>query len=73
MIRKFFKMKLKMIEMKLACFSYISKFLKDKEDIIDTVLRLIQCLKDVPAEELREKFLEELAEVVYRKAGDDAS
>ncbi len=73
MIRKYFKMKWKMIEMKLVCFSYISKFLKDKEEIVDTVLRLVQCLADVPGEELQEKFLKELAELVYRQTGDEES
>lgn len=73
MIRKYFKMKLKMIEMKLVCFSYVSKFLQDKEGIVDTMLRLIKCLENVPAAELQERFLAELAELVYRKAGDEES
>ncbi|MGL5434281.1 MAG: hypothetical protein ACRDBO_02620 [Lachnospiraceae bacterium] len=70
MIRKYFKMKWKMIEMKLVCFSYISKFLKDKEEIVDTVLRLVQCLADVPGEELQEKFLAELAELTFQQVGN---
>ncbi|GEM_PF-3018791 len=73
MIKKYFKMKCKMIEIKLVCFSYISKFLKDKEEIVDTALRLVQCLADVPGEELQEKFLKELAELVYRQTGDEES
>jgi len=64
-------MKLKMIEMKLVCLSYIYKLLKDKEDIVDMVLRLIQCLKDVPAEELQEKFFSELTELADRKTDRD--
>lgn len=72
MIRKYFKMKFKMIEMKLVCFSYVTKFLKDKEETVDTVMRLVKCLAEVPGDALQEKFLEKLAEIVYRNTRDES-
>lgn len=71
MIWKYFKMKLKLFEMKLVCFSYMLKFLKDHEDIVDTSLRLVRCLRDVPMEELQGRFLNELVDLVCRKTDED--
>lgn len=65
MIRDWYRMKREEIKMKLVIYSYINKFMGNKKEIIETVLNTISAFKDSSPEEIQEKFITALAEIVH--------
>lgn len=61
---KYLRMKKKEIEVKLALYTYASALLNEKKNIIDLAGNIYNALKDIPAEELQDKMLKELAGMV---------
>ena len=58
-------MKLKEHKIKLALYSSIEKVMDEKSNIIETIQNLYLSIKDTPINELQEKFISALAEVVH--------
>lgn len=61
----YFKMKRKEYKIKLELYTAVESILDEKKDIIDTVKNLYLSVKDVPMEELRDTFIEKLAEIIH--------
>ena len=61
----YFRMKRKEHKIKLELYTAIESVLNEKKDIIDTVKNLYLSVKDVPMEELRDIFIEKLAEIIH--------
>lgn len=61
----YIKMKLKEHKIKLALYSSIEKVMDEKSNIIETIQNLYLSIKDTPINELQEKFISALAEVVH--------
>jgi len=61
----YIKMKIKEHRIKLALYSSIEKVMDEKSDIIDTIQALYLSIKDTPINELQEKFITALAEVIH--------
>ena len=64
MIRNYLKMKALETTLKLQLYTGIRAFMKEKQDLAGLLLRLYTALKDVPAEELRDQFVEAVAKAV---------
>ena len=58
-------MKLKEHKIKLALYSSIEKVMDEKSNIIETIQNLYLSIKDTPINELQEKFISALVEVVH--------
>ena len=61
----YIKTKIKEHRIKLALYSTIEDVMNEKEDILNTVKNLYLVLKDAPVNELRDQFIEKLAEIIY--------
>ena len=61
---KYLRMKKKEIEVKLALYTYASALMNEKKNIIDLAGNIYTALKDLPAEELQDQMLKELAGMV---------
>ena len=57
---QYFKMKKKEIELKRILYTYATALLHEKESLIQFAANLYNALKDVPAEELEKKIIEEI-------------
>ncbi len=64
---KYLKMKKKEIELKLIIYTAILSAIKNRENLSALLGSLYQALKDTPEEELREKFLHELAKIAHEE------
>lgn len=60
----YIKMKLKEHRIKLAFYSSVEEIMNERKDIIATVTNLYLSLKDTPIDELQDKFVSALAEVI---------
>ena len=58
-------MKKKEIALKLALYSTIEKVMTEKEGITNTITNLYLSIKDTPVNELQDKFIMELAQIVH--------
>jgi hypothetical protein len=63
-----FAMKKKEIEFKLMVYTYGIKFMDEKESIIKTAWNIYETMKNTPVNELREKFIYELATLAHEQA-----
>lgn len=61
-------MKKKEIEFKLMVYTYGIKFMDEKEGIIKTAWNIYETMKNTPVNELREKFIYELATLAHEQA-----
>lgn len=61
---KYLRMKKKEIELKLTLYTYASALLNEKKNIIDLAGNIYNTLKDIPMEELQDRMIKELAEMV---------
>lgn len=71
MIKKYLKMKVAEIKVKTAFYEKIATIMDNQKEItnaIELVKKLYMELKDVPMEELRNEFIEKLAELVHKDA-----
>ena len=66
MIRDWYRMKREEIKMKLVIYSYVNKFIENKNEIIKLAFDLFGALKDIPVDELERKFIAALAEVAHK-------
>lgn len=63
----YFKMKIKEHKIKLALYSSIEEIMNEKEDVITLIKNLYLVLKDTPVNELRDVFMEKLAEIIHKE------
>lgn len=72
----YIKMKIKEHRIKLALYSSVEKIMSERKDIVVTATNLYLSLKDTPIDELQDKFISALAEVIHndthREPIDDA-
>lgn len=61
----YIKMKIKEHRIKLALYSSIEKIMNERKDIVATVTNLYLSLKDTSIDELQDKFISVLAEVIH--------
>lgn len=67
----YFKMKRKEHKIKLELYTAVENVLNEKKDIVDTIKNLYLSVKDVPMEELRDTFIEKLAEIIHAENHKD--
>lgn len=60
-------MKIKEHKIKLALYSSIEEIMNEKEDVIALIKNLYLVLKDTPVNELRDVFMEKLAEIIHKE------
>ena len=70
---KYFKMKKKEIELKLELYSSIESFMEEKDDIIETIKKVYLSLNDVPVEEMYNKLILELANIIHGDNDEESS
>ena len=70
---KYFKMKKKEIKLKLELYSSIENFMEEKDDIIETIKKVYLSLKDVPVEEMYNKLILELANIIHGDNDEESS
>ena len=58
----------KEIEFKLVFYTYGVKFMDEKEAFVKTVWNIYESMKGTPVNELREKFIYELASLAHEQA-----
>ena len=63
----YFKMKIKEHKIKLSLYSSIEEIMNEKEDVIALIKNLYLVLKDTPVNELRDVFMEKLAEIIHKE------
>lgn len=67
-IKMWFSMKKKEIEFKLMLYTYGIKFMDEKSDLVKTVWKIYESIKDLSMDELRNRFIEELAGLAHQQA-----
>lgn len=67
-IKMWFAMKKKEIEFKFMFYAYGIKFMDEKEELAKTVWNVYESMKNTPVNELREKFIHELASLAHEQA-----
>lgn len=64
----YFKMKQNEWKIKNAIYNSILDFMENKKDIVNTVKKLFDSVKDTPAEDIRGEFIGKLAEIVHEES-----
>lgn len=64
----YFKMKKNEWRVKCQLYGFIAALMDNQKDIAALMQRLFAALKDVPAEELRNEFISNLASVIHEEA-----
>lgn len=67
-IKMWFFMKKKEIEFKLMLYTYGIKFMDEKSDLVKTAWKVYESIKDLSMDELRDRFIEELASLAHQQA-----
>lgn len=62
------KMKYKEWKLKLAFYLMIETVIKEQRDIINTITNLYESLKDTTGQELQDKLITTIAELVHNQA-----
>lgn len=65
-IRNYFKMKAQEIQMKLTFYSHINKLIENNKEIISMIVDLFGKFKGTPIDELQDKFIEAMAEIIHK-------
>ncbi|CAM4282133.1 hypothetical protein [Enterocloster bolteae] len=68
MIKNWFIMKKKEIILKITLYTAIEKVIAEQKEITTLLSNLFTVLKDVPLNELKDEFLEKLAEIIHDQA-----
>lgn len=64
----YFKMKKNEWKIKNAIYNSILGFMKNKQDIVNTTKKLLDSVKDMSGEEIRDEFISKLAEIVHEES-----
>lgn len=65
MITNWLKMKKQEILFKLTFYTYVNNFINSKTEILDLAYKIFVSLKDEPVEEMKEKFIDSLADAIH--------
>ena len=71
MIKEFIEMKKKEIRVKTALYSAVDKFIVEKQDMLDLVMRIYETLKNTPAENLQQEFISQIVNVIHKDEVDN--
>lgn len=71
MIKEFIEMKKKEIRVKTALYSAVDKFIVEKQDMVDLVMRIYETLKDTPTENLQQELISQIVNVIHKDEVDN--
>lgn len=71
MIKEFIEMKKKEIRVKTALYSAVDKFIVEKQDMLDLVMRIYETLKDTPTENLQQELISQIVNVIHKDEVDN--
>ena len=71
MIKEFIEMKKKEIRVKTALYSAVDKFIVEKQDMLDLVMRIYETLKSTPTENLQQELISQIVNVIHKDEVDN--
>lgn len=71
MIIEFIEMKKKEIRVKTALYSAVDKFIVEKQDMLDLVMRIYETLKNTPTENLQQELISQIVNVIHKDEVDN--
>ena len=71
MIKEFIEMKNKEIRVKTALYSAVDKFIVEKQDMLDLVMRIYETLKNTPTENLQQELISQIVNVIHKDEVDN--
>ena len=71
MIKEFIEMKKKEIRVKTALHSAVDKFIVEKQDMLDLVMRIYETLKNTPTENLQQELISQIVNVIHKDEVDN--
>lgn len=71
MIKEFIEMKKKDIRVKTALYSAVDKFIVEKQDMLDLVMRIYETLKNTPTENLQQELISQIVNVIHKDEVDN--
>ena len=71
MIKEFIGMKKKEIRVKTALYSAVDKFIVEKQDMVDLVMRIYETLKNTPTENLQQELISQIVNVIHKDEVDN--
>ena len=71
MIKEFIEMKKKEIRVKTALYSAVDKFIVEKQDMRDLVMRIYETLKNTPTENLQQELISQIVNVIHKDEVDN--
>ena len=71
MIKEFIEMKKKEIRVKTALYSAVDKFIVEKQDMLDLVMRIYETLKNTPTENLQQELISQIVNVTHKDEVDN--
>lgn len=64
-------MKKKEIRVKTALYSAVDKFIVEKQDMVDLVMRIYETLKNTPTENLQQELISQIVNVIHKDEVDN--
>ena len=71
MIKEFIEMKKKEIRVKTALYSAVDKFIVEKQDMLDLVMRIYKTLKNTPTENLQQELISQIVNEIHKDEVDN--
>lgn len=71
MIKEFIEMKKKEIRVKTALYSAVDKFIVEKQDMLDLVMRIYETLKNTPTENLQQELISQIVNAIHKDEVDN--
>ena len=71
MIKEFIEMKKKEIRVKTALYSAVDKFIVEKQDMLDLVMRIYETLNNTPTENLQQELISQIVNVIHKDEVDN--
>ena len=71
MIKEFIEMKKTEIRVKTALYSAVDKFIVEKQDMLDLVMRIYETLKNTPTENLQQELISQIVNVIHKDEVDN--
>ena len=69
--KEFIEMKKKEIRVKTALYSAVDKFIVEKQDMVDLVMRIYETLKNTPTENLQQELISQIVNVIHKDEVDN--
>ena len=71
MIKEFIEMNKIEIRVKTALYSAVDKFIVEKQDMLDLVMRIYETLKNTPTENLQQELISQIVNVIHKDEVDN--